>query len=816
MAQHRMRFPTRLTTSTPAPTTRSRPLRFPSLRVAASPLAAAIAAVLYPAAATFAQDSGGATLEEIIVTATRREVDLQDVPQSVTAISTEFIQKQALTNLYDLVGALPSLNIVSTWPGQNSIIIRGISTGSAEYRIDSQVSIYLDEQPMTSITQQADVRLIDIERVELLPGPQGTLFGSSAQAGTLAYVTNKPNNNGFSSSLDLELGTTKGGSESYDASGWINIPVSENFALRAVGFYGDEGGFVDNVLGPTLVGEADNAEFAEEDQNSYRQMGGRLSGLWTINPKWNALVTGIYQRSKTEGTWETDPFLGDNRITRFFDDWRDDEWYTTSATLKGDLGFAELSVTGSYFNRKIDYEFDDTNYSQWRSVRFGYYALYDTGTLHAVTFNYQKQDRWAYEARLTSLGDSKLQWMAGAFFEDVYDWWEYGDYLTEGDLTETRAWEEANIRACDLDDPQAAACPLDPTQIYYFNNYENKVKQLAFFGEMSYKITDQWSVTGGARWFQFDREQFDKYNVPFGLPASSDPDANGLISKGKDSDTSFKFATNYHFTPEIMTYFLYSEGFRLGGQNSTRAAETGEVPFEYGPDQLSNYEVGLKSQWLNNRLRLNLSVFYMKWDDIQIHFSSTDSDNNGAFWIEGNINGGKAEQKGVELNGQWQATERLNLQWSAFIASPEFTEDTLVPNSTEVYIARGTTLPVSPKEKYWGSVEYTFPDFIPLAGDFWASFSYTWQGKTWDSLTAIQDNDREFLLPPWKSGTLQFGFTSDNGWEAALIVRNLLDDTGRTWQSSSDRGEIFDDPRWRYVRGLQRPRSIYLSFSKKW
>jgi len=774
--------------------------------------------VLYPSAATFAQDTGGATLEEIIVTATRREVDLQDVPQSVTAISTEFIQKQALTNLYDLVNALPSLNIVSTWPGQNSVIIRGISTGSAEYRIDSQVSIYLDEQPMTSITQQADVRLIDIERVELLPGPQGTLFGSSAQAGTLAYVTNKPNHNGFASSLDLEAGTTKGGSESYDGSGWINIPVSDNFALRAVGFYSDEGGFVDNVLGDTLIGETDNAEFAEEDQNSYRQMGGRLSGLWTINPKWNALVTGIYQRSKTEGTWETDPFLGDNKITRFFDDWRDDEWYTTAATLKGDLGFAELSVTASYFNRKIDYEFDDTNYSQWRSTNYGggYYALYDTDELHAVTFNYQKQDRWAYEARLTSLGDSKLQWMAGAFFEDVYDWWEYGDYLTNGNLADTPAWEEANRIACEDLDPGVAECPLDPTQIYYFNNYSNKVKQLAFFGEMSYKITDQWSVTGGARWFQFDREQFDTYNIPFGLPANSDPDANGLISKGKDSDTSFKFATNYHFTPEIMTYFLYSEGFRLGGQNSTRAAETGEVPFEYGPDHLANYEFGLKSQWLDNRLRLNVAVFYMQWDDIQIHFGSTDSDNNGAFWIEGNINGGKAEQKGVELNGQWQATDRLNVQWSAFIASPEFTEDTLVPNSTEVYIARGTTLPVSPKEKYWGSVEYTFPDFIPLAGDFWASFSYSWQGKTWDSLTAIQENDREFLLPPWKSGTLQFGFTSDNGWEAALVVRNLLDDKGRNWQSGTDRGELFDDPRWRYVRGLQRPRSISLSFSKKW
>ena len=380
------------------------------------------------------------TEHEIIVTATRREEDMQDVPQSITALSTEFIEKQGLTNNDELAEALPSLNIVSPWPGQNTIIIRGITTGASQYRIDSQVSVYLDEQPMTSITQQADVRLVDIARVELLPGPQGTLFGSSAQAGTVAYITNKPDPTAFASSVAAEIGTSQDGGQSYDVSGWVNIPVSDKFALRAVGFWSEEGGYVDNVLGPTLMGETTNADIAADDQNSYSQSGGRLAGLWTLNDNWNVLLTGIYQKGETRGHWDTDPYLGDNKITRFFDDWRDDEWYTMSGTVKGDLGFAELSVTASYFNRKINYEFDDTNYAQWRTVNFGtYYALYDTGTLHSVTFNYQKQNRWAYEARLTSKGDSKLQWMAGAFYEDVYDWWEYGDYLTQGDMEDTAA-----------------------------------------------------------------------------------------------------------------------------------------------------------------------------------------------------------------------------------------------------------------------------------------------------------------------------------------------------------------------------------------
>jgi iron complex outermembrane recepter protein len=781
-----------------------------------SPLAAAIAAALYPASVTLAQIARAEELEEVVVTATRRELKLQDVPQSITALSTEFIEKQALTNISDLSTALPSLNIQTVYPGQNSIVIRGISTGTGEYRIDSQVSVYLDEQPMTSITQQVDVRLVDIERVELLPGPQGTLFGSSAQAGTLHYVTNKPNKDGFSAELAGELGKIKGGKENYDLNAWANIPVSENFAMRAVAFWSREGGFVDNVLGPTLMGETTNADIARNDQNAYVQTGGRIAGLWTINPEWNALFTGIYQRSKTTGHWDTDPYLGDYKITRFFNDFRDEKWYTPSATVRGDLGFAELSLTASYFNRKIDYEFDDTNYAQWRTVNFGtYYALYDTGTLHSVTFNKQEQKRWTYEARLTSKNKSKLQWMAGAFYEDVYDWWDYGDRLTNGDFTTTPAWTEANDRACNLG-TAVAKCPLDPTQVYYFNHYENTVKQLAFFGELTYSLTDKWTVTGGARWFRFDRSQFDKYNVPLGLPASSDPEANGLTNKGTASDTSLKFATNYKFTPDVMAYALYSEGFRLGGQNSTRAAATGQVPLKYGPDHLKNFEVGLKSEWLDKRLRVNLAAFLMRWDDIQIHFNSTSGANNGAFWIEGNINGGKAEQKGIELSGAWKATPKLEFEWGAFLADPEFTEDTLVPNSTEVYIAKGSTLPDSPKQKYWASVEYTLPHFLPAAGDFWTRFSYSWQGKTWDSLTAIRENDLEFLLPAYKTGTLQFGFTGEKDWEVALVVKNLFDDRGVNWQSSSDRGALFGDPRFRHIRGLQRPRTISLSFSKKW
>jgi outer membrane receptor protein involved in Fe transport len=203
-----------------------------------TPLTAAVFATLYPSlsAAQQGQPESG-KLETIIVTATRRELNLQEVGQSITAFSTADIERQGLQDVEDVIKALPSVSLVAYVPGRNSIFMRGISTGSAEYYTDSQISIYLDDQPLTSVSQQVDIWPIDIERIESLPGPQGTLFGSSSQAGTIRYITNKPDTEGYSSQLDLEVGTIKGGEEAYDVSGHLNIPISDNFAVRVVGFY---------------------------------------------------------------------------------------------------------------------------------------------------------------------------------------------------------------------------------------------------------------------------------------------------------------------------------------------------------------------------------------------------------------------------------------------------------------------------------------------------------------------------------------------------------------------------------------------------
>lgn len=782
-----------------------------------SPIALAVAAALYPTSFAFAQSTTetekGRTdeLQEIVVTATRRELNLQDVAQSITAFSSADIQKYAIQDLQGVVGALPSLTLVSSQPGRNSIVMRGISTGTEEYRTDSQVSVYLDDQPLTSISQQVDIKPIDIERIESLPGPQGTLFGSSSQAGTLRYITNKPDTEKFSAQMDLEGGKIKGGEENYDASGHINIPVADNFAIRMVGFYSHEGGYIDNVLGTTLYGDRDNSDVVEKNWNGYDSYGGRIAARWQINPDWEMTGSIIGQKSNADGNWESDPALGDYKITRFFDEFRDDKWLQYSLNFKGNLGFAELSVTGSYFDRDIKYEWDNMAYDQWRSTYYASYDLYNTDGTFGRIYNDQRQNRSTYEVRLTSLGDSRFQWMVGGFHEKVDDWWDTG--AKNDDLVGTTAWAAAQYAAC-----YAAAagydvqCPLPDTNVFYSNVFDKTVKQTAVFGELTYKLTDQWSVTGGARWFEYKRRELDTYTIPLGLPVGGGLATGGQnFRQGKSSDMVYKLGTEFHIDDKRMVYLLFSQGFRLGGNNGTRAASTGLIPLEYDPDKLNNYEVGLKSQWLDNRLQFNVSAFLMKWDDIQLNASSTQP-----WWVRGTFNGGKAEQKGVEMSGSWNLTRNFSVEASVFLADPQFKENTTFPDGD--VLLKGKPMPASPKQKYWLSTEYTIPAFLGLNGDSWIRWSWSWQSKIWKDAESIIDDDRLALTGPWSTSTLQLGFSHASQWDVSLIVRNLFDKRGVNWISglASDYGTLFGDSRYQRITSIQEPRTVSLSLSKKW
>lgn len=785
------------------------------------PLTAAILVALYPAQFVVAQspdaESDG-VLEEVIVTATYRAMNLQDLPQSIQAFTTDDIIRNNFSDFQDIANAIPSLTIVAVQPGRNSVKFRGLSTGTQEFYTDSAVGVYLDETPLTLNSQQVWPAMVDIERVESLPGPQGTLFGASSQGGTLRMITNKPNYETFSGEVYGNYYATKGGSGSWEVNGHLNIPlIKDTLALRVVAYTKEEGGWIDNVPGetfvqpdPRFITRGNNATVVEDDQNKYQLTGARVAALWDINEDWQTILSFITEKNEGNGFWGEDPTLADNEIIRFFDDYYNDDWWNASLVLTGDLGFATLTSASTYLDRTIVYESDNMIYEQWNDAYFGVnYPLYDGEYTFGTNLNDQAQDRFAQELRLTSSTDSRLQWMAGAFYEDTNDGWLFG--ATNPDLMETTAWEFANYLACYYENlGYDVDCPLPPTTLSYAQYYDRTVKQLAFFGEVSYDLTDKWSATVGLRWFQFKRDDFHQYFFPQGLPAYGGLDSNGAYtSASKDSGTAPKFSTQYAFDDDKMVYFLYSEGYRLGGQNSLRAANTGRVPLVYQPDYLKNYEVGLKSEWRDDTLQLNVTLFYMDYSNYQINDGNID----GIWWLRGTVNANSVENKGVEIFSVWQVTDALRFEAAYYHGKFESTSRFEFQNGD--VMEPGDTLPNSPPDKYRLAVDYTLP-FHPFGGDMWVRFDYSHSAGSYIALTAAVNELPDGVIPAWYTANLQLGMKLPSDWELTFFVNNLTnEEVINSFAYNYYASDWFGVDTWRLIEFTQRPRHYGLSIRKQ-
>jgi len=792
-----------------------------------TPIAAAVVAAMSPVAPALAQD---ATIEEIIVTATKREASVQDVAQSILAFSTADIERRGILDMYDVTAAIPSLALIAAKPGVNYLVYRGIGTKlSSDIRVDSQVAVYLDDQPMTSVMGQFDPRLVDIERIESLPGPQGTLFGSSSQSGTLRFITNKPNFDGFSGQMDAEVKSTDGGEMGYDINGHLNIPVNDDFALRVVGFYAVDGGYIDNVLSPSPHGFGavpDNAPFVEDDFNDFEIKGGRVSALWNMSDEWNALGVLMYQESESTGSWATNAALGDFETAVFNDDSQIDEWSSFALTIRGDLGFAEFSNTIAYSDRKRQSQDDITGYEAYHTAwgrassayyydgEYNYLDVYDTGYNGGSYGRSRPTERISNEMRLTSTSESRLDWMVGAFFEKIEDGWF--DSADTPDLETSRAWDYANFHGQELCDAgyDWVSCPMVPVisewgTAWYTHDFDREIEQIAVFGEVGYDVTDKLHLTAGFRWFEYDRYTLSNYQFPPGFPVNNAEDEGFIsIQAGDDSNQAFKFAAQYAIDDDKMAYFSFSQGFRLGGRNAERAIISGWAPEFFESDLLNNYELGLKSEWLDNRLQLNATLFYMDWDDIQMTIRDP-----CCWYLRAQVNGKGGRNTGVELDFKWLATDNLSLNGSVYSGDPYYT-DSFVDARDRVIMTAGTQMPFAPKRKYTFGADYTIPGIFTNT-DMYIRYDLSYRGGYYSEL-GVADAGGDYDVGSATTSNLQVGLQMES-WTATLMIRNLTDEKANTytdyemqdyanyWGSEEYFGEY---------RSLARPRTISLRLTK--
>jgi outer membrane receptor protein involved in Fe transport len=778
------------------------PAKFPADSVA---WAVSVALGGGTAQAAIAQNQPQATgLDTVIVTARKREETLIDIPQEIQAISQEQLQKANLNSVEDFSRFVPSLTYNATTPGRGSIYFRGVADDSSSFIADSSSAIYLDEQPLTQSALQPEVRLIDIERIEALPGPQGTLYGSSSEAGTLRYITNKPDPTAFTTDVALDAYKLDGGDEGYEVSGVVNVPLGETLALRVVGFSARDAGFIDNVLGTSLGGGFDNADFVGEDINAVEYAGGRAALRWFPTENWTVDGSVVYQKMNANSYSEEDVWSANRNghpelegrefsVVRFQDERRSDEWTQLALTLQGDIGPTQFTSATSYFTRRISYFQDNTDYTFYLSNSFGAnYAVYDLGTdpFGLGWRDGPKADRIAQEFRLQGSTD-KVTWITGLFYEHVEDGFSFFSRIR--DYEETPGFQARSDYAV-----YAGYDPLEPgstDNAFYHSKNDQTTEQYAAFGEVTWSPTEHWALTGGLRWFDHTRTR-DYFTQQ---PNGNDSSRLGT-AKNSTSDITKKVSVQYKFNDDAMVYALYSDGFRAGGRNVVRPGTV--LPADYDPDFLDNYEIGFKSRFNGGRFTLNLTAFQMEWKDYQIEVTDP-----GPLFAILVANVGDAEIQGVTLDFSAYLWDSLDLGLNLQLLDPKTKAD-----RPDLGLVSGARLPFSAEEK--GSIwaEYTFPGEI-LGGHAYVRYQWSYMGNSLNGLPVLNDDGSltdATLQPAYQISDFKIGLAADD-WEVYAYVDNLFDEHAILFDQATEVGLLTNN-----VKTVADPRAWGIGFSKSW
>ncbi len=739
-------------------------------------------------------DSG---IEVIEVTSRKRTENIQSVPTSVQALSSKALEQQGVQNFEDYALLLPSLSFTSAGPGQAQIYMRGAADGGDGNASGSQpsVAVYLDEQPVTAIGRNLDLHVYDVERIESLAGPQSTLFGASSQAGTLRIITNKPDTDAFEAGVSADLSGTDGGDPSHTLEGFVNLPITDDTAIRLVGWNKNEGGYIDNIAGthtsslrtnggiPSTV-ENDNQAFVEENFNTLENSGLRASLKSQISDNWEALLTTIYQKQDTNGVWYHDPDapngeVGDLEVQRFNPESMEDEYTQASVTITGDLGDADIVYTGSFMNRDVEFHTDYSDYTDSSWVSFYACDYYGTSSVTADCTNMMiaynddnKYKRDTHELRLQSTSDNAFSYTVGLYYEKSSH-----DYRQEWVM-------EGMAKGPDFE-------LFGVPDLWYLTDQEREDNQSAIFGEMSYQITEQFAVTVGGRYFENDSALSGTSG--YGAVAPGFPTIN-VDTKIDDSGSIFKVNGSYQITDNKLVYLTWSEGYRPGGINRD---ETDVVGRTYKSDFVENVEFGWKTMSDDQNLRFNGAIYSMTWDDMQL----TRYDSSFGSPVGLTINVSESSIIGLESDLTYMLTPNLSLSAAASYNKAELAKDLVVGTN---FSPEGTELPNVPELKGNVSARYYQPIFS-YDGFIQATYSYVGERQSdifmytgGDTTVDVRDD-----LASYSIANLSAGIEADS-WTATIYVKNLTDERAELSKGTAG---------WDSTVTINRPRTIGVSFS---
>jgi iron complex outermembrane receptor protein len=659
-------------------------------------------------------------LATIIVTAEKRSEPLKDVPMSVTALSGDSLDDMQARNFADYAAMVPGLSITSSQPGLTRLTLRGQNSGG----VGSTVAVYMDESPFGSSNALLNGSIItgdfdtwDLQRIEVLRGPQGTLYGANSEGGLLKFVSTAPVLGKFSGEAEVTGESVSGGGNGGAIRGVVNLPMGDKFALRVSGYGQDVAGYIDD---PSR---------GKSDINDGHKEGGRAALLWAPTDDLSIHLTATSQQSKYNGTNSVDvdpvtlqPVHGDLTQQRVLDEPSESKYENYNATIDWNTGPFTVVSTTSYGILNFDYVTDAT---ALLPVGAGVYEDNNAGL-----------KKFTQEIRLASPSSNKLEWQVGGYYTHE-----------DGALHQ-------HVNGVALPDTPPGNPYLGPLETVML---DSTYKEWAGFANLTYHFIPQFDIQAGGRYSSNEQSATESLSGPLIGGTTS------FTTPSKGNVFTYSVAPRWHVDANTMVYARVATGYRPGGPNAQPFAPPPDLPVEYGADKTVNFELGVRSTQLDGRLSIDVAAFHVDWKDIQL-FESI----NG-FGI--NVNGGKARSQGLEWTFAYVPVHGLTLGWTG-----AYTDANLTSPAPEVNGNSGDPLPYAPKWSTALDGEYDWNLSANLKGFVGAAWSYVGSRSTdFKSSPALVPGQLE--LDSYNTFEARVGIDSAH-YRVTLYGKNLGDTRG--------------------------------------
>jgi len=774
--------------------------------------------------------------EVIVVTATKRAENLQDVPIAITAITTKTLDDLQVNDFDDYARLVPSLSSKAgggggsaDGPGTNNVYFRGVASGENANHSASLPSVgtYLDEQPITTIQGALDIHIFDIARIEALAGPQGTLYGASSQAGTIRIITNKPDTSGTYGEVNLETNKVAHGDWGYSGEGFVNLPLSSNMAARVVGWYRRDGGYIDNIAGeremtefaPSKFGGAptgntltlNNDEFVEDDYNDVTTYGARAALKVDLNDNWTITPQIVGQVQKADGSFAEERGLGDYETMQFNREKLKDKWFQAALTVEGKIGNLDVTYAGSYMKRRVDSDLDYSDYAYFYNEysSYGQYWYDDADNPVVPNQLIQAVDRYrkmSHELRFASPADKRIRVVAGLFYQR----------------------QQHNIEQNYIIPGLAEDLQVPGTDDVWFTKQLRVDRDYAAFGELSFDITPKLTATAGGRLYKFNNSLIGFFGFGegyafggstgisqcFGPPEVDGSPCTNLDKRVKDSGFVHRLNLTYKPNDDLLLYATWSRGFRPGGVNRRSTFPP------YKADFLTNYEAGAKFSF-GRGAHFNVAGYIEDWNDMQVSLLGE----NGLTVVR---NVGKSRITGLEadllLRPMPGMTWSTGASYNHAVLREDFCFDELAVDCTSAGLVglnllakKGDKLPLTAPWK--GSTQLRYEWNLRSEMKAHVQGVVTYEGKRKRDLRP-GINDIYGNMDSYTEVDLGAGVET-GPWSFDLYVKNLFDVRGQLSKGIQCREEICGDPFDTTAFGgkvytvVSRPRTIGLRIGRK-